>query len=144
MEIIAYQKENLPRILEIWEAAVVATHDFLSATDFQAIRTLVYQMDFDPFTMYVAWDNNVLCGFIGLQEDKVEMLFIHPEYFKQGIGRKLMEFVQEHHHTNQVDVNEQNIGAVAFYKRLGYEIAERSPVDGQGNAYPLLHLLKKV
>lgn len=39
-----------------------------------------------------------------------------------------------------VDVNEQNEGAVGFYRRLGFEVYDRSERDGQGMPYPLLHM----
>jgi putative acetyltransferase len=38
------------------------------------------------------------------------------------------------------DVNEQNGQAVGFYKRMGFTATGRSPLDGQGRPYPLLHL----
>jgi putative acetyltransferase len=40
----------------------------------------------------------------------------------------------------RVDVNEGNPGALAFYRRLGFTQTGRSPLDGAGRPYPLLHL----
>ena len=39
-----------------------------------------------------------------------------------------------------VDVNEQNPQALGFYRHLGFEQVGRSPLDGQGRPFPLLHL----
>jgi putative acetyltransferase len=39
-----------------------------------------------------------------------------------------------------VDVNEQNPAAVGFYERLGFVVVGRSPRDGSGRPFPLLHL----
>jgi putative acetyltransferase len=39
-----------------------------------------------------------------------------------------------------VDVNEQNEQALGFYRHLGFEVVGRSPLDGQGKPYPLLHM----
>jgi putative acetyltransferase len=39
-----------------------------------------------------------------------------------------------------VDVNEQNDQAVGFYRRMGFEVAGRSAVDGLGQPFPLLHM----
>jgi putative acetyltransferase len=41
-----------------------------------------------------------------------------------------------------VDVNEQNVGAVAFYRRIGFEVEGRSEVDSTGKPFPLLHMRK--
>lgn len=39
-----------------------------------------------------------------------------------------------------VDVNEQNPDAVGFYRRMGFEIVGRLPLDGQGRPFPVLHM----
>jgi len=38
------------------------------------------------------------------------------------------------------DVNEQNGQAIGFYESMGFLRVGRSPVDGQGRPYPLIHL----
>jgi len=37
-------------------------------------------------------------------------------------------------------VNEQNEQAVGVYLRLGFKIVGRSPLDGTGKPYPILHM----
>jgi len=39
-----------------------------------------------------------------------------------------------------LDVNEQNTQALGFYLHQGFEIVGRSPKDGLGQPYPLLHM----
>jgi ribosomal protein S18 acetylase RimI-like enzyme len=39
-----------------------------------------------------------------------------------------------------LDVNEQNLQAVGFYRHMGFEIVGRSELDGAGKPYPLLHM----
>ncbi len=41
---------------------------------------------------------------------------------------------------SRVDVNEQNEQALGFYQHLGFSVIGRSPLDGQGKPYPLLHM----
>jgi putative acetyltransferase len=41
-----------------------------------------------------------------------------------------------------LDVNEQNEQALGFYLRMGFEVVGRSPLDGMGKPYPLLHMRK--
>ena len=41
---------------------------------------------------------------------------------------------------HELDVNEQNPQALAFYQRMGFQVVGRSAVDGQGNPFPLLHM----
>lgn len=39
-----------------------------------------------------------------------------------------------------VDVNEQNPQAVGFYLHYGFVQTGRSPLDGEGRPFPLLHM----
>lgn len=43
----------------------------------------------------------------------------------------------------EVDVNEQNPNATAFYLKHGFEMISRSKTDSEGNPYPILHLQLK-
>ena len=43
----------------------------------------------------------------------------------------------------RVDVNEQNPEALGFYLANGFEVTGRSPLDGQGRPFPLLHLAER-
>ena len=68
------------------------------------------------------------------------MLFIDPAHFGQGLGKKLMNFAVNKLGADKVDVNEQNVKAVEFYKKLRFETYERTDKDDQGRTYPLLRM----
>jgi putative acetyltransferase len=84
--------------------------------------------------------NGMVVGFIGIAEGKVEMLFIHPDYRGQGIGRTLLSYTINERGATTVDVNEQNDQALGFYLRMGFEVVGRSELDSNGKPYPLLHM----
>ena len=83
-------------------------------------------------------------GFMGFNWPQIEMLFVEPEFFGHGIGKTLLALTQKRaiaeDATLTLDVNEQNPAALAFYERMGFAVTGRSPVDGQGRPYPLLHM----
>lgn len=81
-----------------------------------------------------------ITGFIGVVNKKIEMLFIAPDYQGQGIGKKLLSYGIDGLGATAVDVNEQNIQAVGFYKHAGFAVTGRSATDGCGKPFPLLHL----
>nr|WP_269203838.1 GNAT family N-acetyltransferase [Pseudodesulfovibrio alkaliphilus] len=81
-----------------------------------------------------------ILGFMGCVGNRVEMLFVAPAFFGRGIGSTLLIHGIRTLGATSVDVNEQNHGATAFYLHHGFEVAGRSPVDGTGKPYPLLHL----
>jgi len=130
--------------LDVWEKSVLATHDFLSPTDFQEIKEIVATIDFNAFDGYCLLDTGKLIGFSGTANQKVEMLFLSPEQIGKGLGKKLLNFAINDLYANKVDVNEQNTKAVEFYSEFGFKTYERTDKDEQGKNYPILRMeLKK-
>jgi putative acetyltransferase len=68
------------------------------------------------------------------------MLFIHPASRGKGVGRCLVSYAVNQLGIRSVDVNEQNAQAVGFYYAMGFSLERRSPLDGMGKPYPVLHL----
>ena len=128
------------RVVQIWRDAVDATHDFLTAADRAAIEAEVQAfLPAAPLWLAVdAADRPV--GFMLLDGASMEALFIDPAHRGTGIGRALVEHALERHASLTTEVNEQNGQAVGFYERLGFVAVGRSERDGQGRAYPLIHL----
>ena len=79
-------------------------------------------------------------GFLGLLDLKIEMLFVAPDYFGNGLGRQLVEMAIEKYHVHYVDVNEQNPRAEGFYRHIGFRTFERTETDEQGNPFPILKM----
>ena len=75
-----------------------------------------------------------------LHGDRMEALFIDPDFHGHGIGRLLVEDAVRRSPNLVTDVNEQNIAAIGFYERLGFQQFGRSSLDGQGRQNPLIHL----
>lgn len=141
--ILPYNEIYRQEILEIWESSVRATHDFLSPTDFVEIKELVANLNFNDFQVFCSVYENTVMGFIGVADEKVEMLFLDPKYFGHGIGKKLLTFAVDELNADKVDVNEQNTKALKFYQNFGFEIVERTDKDDQGRSYPLLRMKLK-
>lgn len=139
-DIKPYEENFREQILSVWERSVLATHDFLSPADFILIKEIVHTIDFRAFDVYCLTQEYIVIGFLGVAEKKVEMLFLDPIYFGQGLGKKLMDFALTELKADKVDVNEQNSNAVKFYEKLGFEIYERTEKDDQGKDYPLLRM----
>lgn len=139
--IIPASIDDFPRMVEVWEASVRATHLFLTEADIQFFKPLVPDALVQVQTLVCVRDaDGQVVGFIGVDGVEVAMLFIHPDWRGQGIGRRLMEYAVNTLGATEVDVNEQNEQAVGFYRRLGFEVVGRSPLDNEGKPYPILHM----
>jgi putative acetyltransferase len=131
------------QLLSVWDSSVVTTHLFLRILDYIEIKKLVNEIDFNQFQVYCLMQDENVLGFVGVADHKVEMLFLKPQFFKKGLGRKLMDFAIHELKVNKVDVNEQNTKAVIFYEKMGFVTYERSEKDDQGRDYPLLRMRLK-
>lgn len=139
--ILRYKDAWRNDVIDVWERSVRATHDFLQPGDIDFFKTLVEEIDFNAFQVYCAIDaNNKIIGIVGVADRKLEMLFILPEYIGKGLGKHLMNFVLTELNVNSVDVNEENANATEFYKRFGFKVYDRTPLDDHGKPYPILKM----
>jgi putative acetyltransferase len=132
---------DVPELLIIWREAVSATHTFLSERDIAFYEEQVRDHYLPSCSFWVAVDaDDRAQGFMGMTGSKIDALFIDPSYHGRGLGRALVTHAAAHEPTLSVDVNEQNEGAVAFYRKLGFVRKGRSEFDGSSNPFPILHM----
>jgi putative acetyltransferase len=137
----AVTREDYVELINVWEDSVRATHDFLTETDIVFFRELILNKYFDLVRLEcVRGHSGAILGFIGTTPGKIEMLFVHPASRGIGIGKYLVGYAVDQLGIRSVDVNEQNSQAVGFYFAMGFFLVKRSPIDGMGKPYPVLHL----
>lgn len=135
MEIVRCTEEDYGRLVGIWERSVMATHSFLEEDDFNEIKAALTPDYFPNVDLYAIADNGVYAGFIGLNPESIEMLFIDNDRRGKGYESALIEFAKQRGVT-KVDVNEQNPSALSFYKAKGFRTMGRDENDEAGRPYP--------
>ena len=131
----------LEQLLNVWENSVRATHFFLAEADMEDIKKYVPQALRDISHLIVAENGQgVPAAFMGIEGQKLEMLFISPEETGRGLGRKLLQYGMQNFAINTLGVNEQNPQAKEFYERMGFQVYKRTDHDEQGNPYPVLYM----
>lgn len=132
---------NYPELLEVWENSVRATHDFITEEDIEFFKPIIIEQAFPATTLKcVKGAEGKILGFLGVQGDKVEMLFVLNETRGKGVGKVLLRYAIDTLKANKVDVNEQNPLAVGFYQHMGFFVESRSPIDEMGKPFPILHM----
>lgn len=141
-EIIPFNEKYYDELVDIWHRAVVRTHTFLTEADMRFYHEIVRDGALRALEIWISVnEDRVPTGFIGLDGSKIEALFVDPDHHGKGIGRRLIQHAESLKGDNlQVDVNEQNEGACAFYQRLGFIQIGRSELDPTGKPFPILHL----
>ncbi len=131
----------IDRLLEVWEGSVRATHLFLSDSEIQEIKKYVPQaLRGIPHLVVAEKEGGLPAGFMGVDERKLEMLFIAPEERGKGLGKELIRYGIAHYALQELAVNEQNPQAKGFYEHMGFQVYKRTERDEQGNPYPLLYM----
>jgi GNAT superfamily N-acetyltransferase len=81
--------------------------------------------------MYVAEVRSDIIGTATLDQERVRMVFVRIDHQKRGIGKLLMRHVEEtairQNHTRVVLL--ANVGAVGFYRNLGYVQGEKREIE---------------
>ena len=138
--IIRLDDKYYPEIINLWEVSVRASHHFLSPEEIDFYKPLVLKYALPQATLFGISDQNKLTGFIGIRGNKIEMLFVHPDNFGQGLGTKLLNFPIREQKCTLIDVNEENPQAYKFYLKNGFKIQSRDETDDNGKPHPILHL----
>lgn len=85
-------------------------------------------------------ENGNPVAFMGIEENKLEMLFITSDYRGKGIGKKMLSYGIENYGVTNLAVNEDNPQAKVFYEHMGFKVYQRNELDDQGNPYPVLYM----
>jgi putative acetyltransferase len=140
-EIFIPDKNEYPKLTQVWEDSVRATHDFLPDSYISILKSLLLSRYLDSVTLFCSRDARMnITGFAGISRTKLEMLFIDPAHRGEGLGKLLLTHAIEHFGIRELDVNEQNPQALGFYLKHGFDVVSRTEIDGLGQPYPMLRM----
>ena len=128
-------------LTQVWEDSVRATHNFLMPGDVERIKEYVPQAIGGIGKLAVAFnEQDRPVGFLGVEGEMIEMLFLDPAVRGNGLGRSMMDYAVKNFGAGKVNVNEQNRGAKGFYEHMGFSVCCRTDTDDQGRPYPILYM----
>ena len=70
--------ELVDELVKVWESSVRTSHDFLSEQDIRNLAPQVKAALQGVESLVVVYNDNIPAGFMGIQERKIEMLFLSP------------------------------------------------------------------
>jgi putative acetyltransferase len=131
----------LPRALEIWRAAVDATHSFLTPEHRAEIDVLVGEQFLPHAELWIAVDDDERpLGWLAMDGDLIDALFVDPAFHGRRIGTALLHHALTLAPNARVDASEQASNALPFYEAHGFVRTGRSETDPQGRPYPVIYL----
>lgn len=111
--------------------------------EYERFREALYRKSFPSYRTFVYRMNSRICGYVSLRGNFVEMLYVRPEYMRQGIGTRLMNYVMENFNANGVGVSKCNKVARKLYEKLGFSIYDEADFDKNSGVYAPYYLMKK-
>ena len=132
------KEDDIFKVIEIWFDSNVEVHNFIS-NDFWVKNLQFVESALSQSEVYISLHKNSISGFIGLNDDFIEGLFVDSKYRSKGIGKRLLDYVKLNHHILKLNVYVKTIRAVDFYKRNGFYIS-KSFIDEQTgeNSYEMI------
>lgn len=91
--------------------------------------------------VFGAFDSNVLCGVCGMtNEGHITMLYVHPQYLRREIGKKLLErariYARMQLKLMQVSVNAMPAYTADYFRRVGFKSTYQGGFcNGQSDMY---------
>ena len=144
MRIVEIEKRTsilIKQLLKIWESSVRETHLFLSDNEIKRIADYVpLALNNINHLVIVEDDNYQPVAFMGIEKERLEMLFVAPHEMKKGLGKSLIQFGIKNYQLKELTVNEQNPQAKGFYEHLGFHVYKRTETDEHGKPYHLLYM----
>lgn len=115
------QKADINRVADIWLDTNLKSHSFIPAKywkdNFELVKGMLSQAE-----VYIYENNQKIQGFIGLNDEYIEGIFVSDEMQSQGIGKILLNYAKDKRNKLLLNVYQKNTQAISFYKREGFEI----------------------
>ena len=112
---------DVNKVADIWLDTNMKAHYFIPTqywkSNFELVKELLLQA-----TVYIYEDNQEIQGFIGLNDEYIEGIFVSGEMQSQGIGKILLNYAKDKRNKLHLNVYQKNARAISFYKREGFEI----------------------
>lgn len=115
------QKADINRVAGIWLDTNLKSHSFIPAKywkdNFELVKEMLSQAE-----VYIYENNQKIYGFIGLNDEYIEGIFVSDKMQSQGIGKILINYVKDKRKKLFLNVYQKNTRAISFYQREGFEI----------------------
>ena len=84
------------------------------------------------------YDDGVVKGFVRVNGEEIEKLFVEPILQNQGIGDALIRYATDVCHGKRLFVLEKNVRAIRFYERHGFHLTDEKKRVDDTNEYLIL------
>lgn len=114
--------QDLDKLMPLWLAATIDAHPFIDAEYWRSCETLVRNDYLPVATTWVYIQDRAPVGFISVLDQRfIGALFVSRHARGKGIGKALIEQVQQTYPFLLLEVYQLNVHACQFYQRCGFQ-----------------------
>ena len=113
------EEKDVDIVAKIWLETNIKTHDFIISNYWKEHYEIIKDM-FLQAEIYVYEIEKEIMGFIGLDKEYIEGIFVLDQYQKRGIGKALLNHVKAKKEHLSLNVYQKNLNAILFYQREGF------------------------
>ena len=113
------EEKNVDTVAKIWLETNIKAHDFIISNYWKEHYEIIKDM-FLQAEVYVYEIEKEIMGFIGLDKEYIEGIFVLDQYQKRGIGKALLNHVKARKEHLSLNVYQKNLNAILFYQREGF------------------------
>ena len=115
------QKADINRAADIWLKTNLKAHFFIPEqywiSNYEFVKEMLPQAE-----VYVYEDDKMIQGFIGINDEYIEGIFVSDDMQSRGIGKILLDYIKDKKDRLQLKVYQKNVRAMSFYQREGFTI----------------------
>ena len=128
-----FRDEDTVKVMTIWTKGNFQAHSFIDKDYWLLNFNKVKDEYLKKANTYVYVEDDTIKGFISVLDNYyIGALFVRREYKRQGIGRKLLNYVKERYDKLELNVYEKNMDAILFYVSQGF-VNQKIQIDGETN-----------
>ena len=131
------EEKDIPDVLQIWLETNIEAHSFIDKEYWTGNYEMVKQI-LPEAEVYIYEDekNGQIAGFIGINDQYIEGLFVKESAQSRGIGKQLLDHAKSRRTELRLGVYQKNMRAVRFYLRENFLIqAEQMDEDTNEKEY---------
>ena len=131
------EEKDIPDVLQIWLETNIRAHNFIEKEYWTGNYEMVKQI-LPEAEVYVYEDekNGQIAGFIGINNQYVEGLFVKESAQSRGIGKQLLDHAKSRKTELRLGVYQKNVRVMRFYLRENFLIqAEEMDEDTNEKEY---------
>lgn len=119
------EKNDINDVMEIWKKENIKAHQFIKKEYWEHNYNYVKEI-LPNSEIYVYIVGSDIVGFIGLEQNYIEGIFVDTNNQCKGIGTLLLKKVKENRNTLTLNVYKKNTNAIKFYKKNNFVITSES------------------